>query len=152
MKAFTVLLFSLATVTMFGCTQKKQAPASAVSMAQADSYFLYAYAVRDAKELKGKQAPDMDARVDGNITVYIFKDHVIKECGTHLTGSVTITDRGNERAILADFPTVEKNPYEIRSFAFDIVEPTGEYRRATGMATVNGLQYPISEIIRVSRY
>jgi hypothetical protein len=152
MKTTTVLLFSLATVAMFGCATKSQTTAPVVSMSQADSYFLYAYSVRDAKKLSGKQVPDIVTSVDGNVTVYVFKDHVIKECGTHLTGSVTITDRGTERSILADFPTIEKNPYKIRSFAFDIVEPMGEYRKATGIATVNGLQYPIGEIIRVSGY
>ena len=60
-------------------------------MSQADSYFLYSYAVRDAKALFDKTVPDMVVRINGNVTVYEFMDHVIRECGTHLTGTVTVT-------------------------------------------------------------
>ena len=152
MKGFKVVVFGMAALILFGCAKKIPQEAPAVSMAQADSYFLYSFAVRDAKALNEKKVPDMAVRTDGNVTVYDFKDHVIKECGTHLTGSVTITDNGEEFAILASFPKVEKNPYEITSFKFDITEPKGKYRESKGRALVNKREYGIEDIIRVSRF
>lgn len=152
MKCFRALLFGTAALIMSGCAKNPPLEAPAVSMAQADSYFLYSFAVRDAKTLKENKVSDMAVRTDGNVTVYDFKDHVIKECGTHLTGSVTITEKGEEFAILANFPTVEKNPYEITSFKFDITEPKGKYRQSKGRALVNGREYSIEDIIRVSRF
>lgn len=158
MKGIAGLFLGVAAFTLFGCaknaasTPSAETAATAVSMAQADSYILYAYAVRDAKAMGKNRVPEMAVRAEESATVYEFKDHIIKECGTHLTGTVTIAETADARAIAADFSTVTENPYGITSFAFDISEPMGEYRRSTGTATVNGRTYPIGEIIRVSRY
>jgi hypothetical protein len=147
-----VSMAAVAAMALTGCAKKEPVSAPVVSMSLADSYFLYSFAVRDAKALEGKAVPDIAVRNEGAVAVYDFTDHVIKECGTHVNGSVTITDSGDVLEIQADFPKVEKNPYKITSFAYKMTEPKGNYKQTTGTATVNGTEYPIGEIIATSGF
>lgn len=151
MSILKLLCTSFFLLNLIGCSTLPPAKAlTKPEFAQADSYFLYAYALRDAK-ITTAENTTIRQQKNGNTTTYTFNNHTIKECGSHLTGFIKITTTRTHQ-VHANFPTVELNPLGINSFKFAIHEDPKNPKIAEGKAIVNGLTFDIKDIIVVSGF
>lgn len=122
---------------------------SKAKLDQADTYVLYSLAVRDAN---AAQDSTMNTSKKNNITTYTFKDHVIHECGSHLTGTIQVTENTSVKLISVNFPKVRKNPLDIKSFSLDIAEDKIKKGDIKGIGVVNGEQFDVKDLMAIPGY
>lgn len=110
-----------------------------------ETYILYSLALRDGKAAKSTD-PTMSVTKQNGKVIYTFKEHVLKECGSHLNGTIEVEDSGNNNIISADFPKVI-NSMGITHFSLQMTESKTNKAKSTGTAHVNELQFSIADVV-----
>lgn len=137
----TAVTFANETPTSTSSTQEAAKPNPIIP----EAYILYSLALRD-----GKAAPATDATMKvvktKDKTTYTFKEHVLKECGSHLNGTIEVAESGSKNLVTANFPTVV-NSMGITHFKFQMTEDKTNKSNSTGSGQVNDLQFAVADIV-----
>jgi hypothetical protein len=110
-----------------------------------ETYVLYSIALRDGKAAKSSDAT-MSMTKNSGKTVYTFKEHILKECGSHLNGTIEVIDSGSNNIITADFPTVV-NSMGITHFSLKMTEDKINKIKSTGTGSANDEQFSVADLV-----
>lgn len=110
-----------------------------------EAYILYSLALRDGKAAD-KSDPTMSVVNDKGKATYTFKEHVLKECGSHLNGTIEVLESGSKHKVTATFPHVV-NTMGITHFSLQMTEEKANKVTGKGEGQVNDLSFAVADIV-----